>query len=250
MDDHAIIEAESVAIETRAREREMDPIASAAIGMLRENPTPETADKILDFLERLDANHARKAYAAAMIGLKRDLPSVIAKNAKGHTNRYARLDGIMSVVQPILSKHGFDISWKSTPAEKGLIVVTCRLTHEAGHYEECSTPPAPPDTGPGRNQLQAICSTMTYLSRYSLVLLLGLATGDAPDPDEPRAEDPGSVDPKRNNAMVTAVRRRNRPLVDAEELVGRPSAQWTAADREEVSLWLRATKDDDEGSAT
>jgi hypothetical protein len=119
--------------------------------------------------------------------------------------------------------------------------MTCRLTHRDGHCEECTTPAAPPDTGPGRNAVQAIGSTLTYLQRYSLVMLLGLATGDAPDPDDAPAEQPDTVDPRRNNEAVTAIRRKGRLMADAERLCGgRRAAQWTAADRETLRDWLRA----------
>jgi len=241
----AIVEAEAVAI-APARELEHDPIATAAMEMMRANPTPETANQVLSFLERLDATRARKAYAAAMVALKRDLPAVISKNklvtagSKGLGYKHATIDHIMATVQPILSEHGFDVAWRSVTAERG-IAMTCRLTHQAGHYEECTTPAAPPDTGPGRNSVQAIGSTLTYLQRYSLVLLLGLATGDAPDPDEAPVEQPDTVDPKRNNAMVTALRKRGRSMTEAERLAGgRKAAEWTAADREEIGLWLKA----------
>ena len=238
-----IVAVEAVAIEpTRALEH--DPIATAALEMMRANPTPETADRVLSFLERLDATRARKAYAAAMVQLKRDLPAVISKNKRvelGGRGGYVHstLDHIMATVQPILSEHGFDIAWRSSTVERG-IALTCRLTHADGHFEECTTPAAPPDTGPGRNAVQAIGSTLTYLQRYSLVMLLGLATGDAPDTDdEPREQAPDTVDPRRSNAMVTALRKRGRALADAEKLVGKKSAQWTAADREEIGLWLK-----------
>jgi hypothetical protein len=238
-----IVAVEAVAIEpTRALEH--DPIATAALEMMRANPTPETANQVLSFLERLDATRARKAYAAAMVQLKRDLPAVISKNKRvelGGCGGYVHstLDHIMATVQPILSEHGFDVAWRSTTVDRG-IAMTCRLTHRDGHCEECTTPAAPPDTGPGRNAVQSIGSTLTYLQRYSLVMLLGLSTGDAPDPDdEPREQAPDTIDPRRNNAMVTALRKRGRALADAEKLVGKKSAQWTAADREEVGLWLK-----------
>lgn len=247
MDSHdQIIPAEAVEI-TPTRELEHDPIATAAMEMMRANPTPETADKVLSFLERLDATRARKAYAAAMVRLKRDLPAVLKKTKRvplgGGGYNHATLDGIVEAIRPILSEHGFDFTWQSVPVEGKGIAIKCRITHAAGHSEEFVTPAAPPDTGPGRNSVQAIGSTMTYLARYSLVLALGLATGDAPDPDDRPAEQaPDTVDPRRNNSMVTALRKRGRALADAEALVGKPSSRWTAADREEVGLWLKGAQ--------
>ena len=99
----------------------------------------------------------------------------------------------------------------------------------------------PPDTKGGKIPVQAVASTTTTLKRYTLCSILGIATGDMPDADDAPQEPPDTVDPRRNNAMVTALRKRGRSTAEASELVGgRGPSQWTAADREEIGLWLRA----------
>ena len=58
--------------------------------------------------------------------------------------------------------------------------VTCTLRHVAGHSEAVSMGSAP-DSGPGRNAIQARGSAKTYLERYTATAILGMAPQDADD---------------------------------------------------------------------
>jgi hypothetical protein len=51
------------------------------------------------------------------------------------------------------------------------------LAHCDGHAEE-TTLSGPPDASGSKNAIQAIGSTLSYLQRYSLVQMLGLAAAD------------------------------------------------------------------------
>ena len=240
-----IVAVEAVAI-ARAHDRG-DPITAAAVEKLRTASTEELGP-LLNFLERLDANYARRAYAADMIRLRAALPTVIGHDKlvdyPGKDGRvkysYMSLAALVDAVSGVLADHGFSHSYIPSNTDRE-VVVTCRLTHRDGHSEEC-TMRAPPDTKGGKSPVQAISSTATTLKRQTMIALLGLATGDMPDADDEPPREPAdsvTIDPKRNNAMVTALRKRGRALADAEKLVGKKSAQWTAADREEVGLWAK-----------
>jgi hypothetical protein len=54
------------------------------------------------------------------------------------------------------------------------VSVTCVVTHEGGHFEE-TTLHAGADNSGGKNSIQSIGSTITYLQRYTLKPALGLA---------------------------------------------------------------------------
>jgi hypothetical protein len=73
-----------------------------------------------------------------------------------------------------LAAHGLSHSWTMRQSE-GLIYVTCRVTHELGHFEETQLYGAPDESG-GKNAVQAIGSTVTYLQRYTLLAATGLST--------------------------------------------------------------------------
>jgi hypothetical protein len=129
-------------------------------------------EKLMTLQERWDASQARKQFDAAVSDAKAEIPP-ITRNAKGHNEKkYADFAAIAKVVDPIIGKHGLSYRFRTTQAER--ISVTCILSHKAGHSEE-TTLVGPADTTGNKNAIQAIGSTLTYLQRYSLVQMLGLA---------------------------------------------------------------------------
>ena len=61
-----------------------------------------------------------------------------------------------------------------------MIRVTCVLSHILGHSERV-TLQASPDQSGGKNNIQAVGSTVTYLERYTLLAVTGLATAEQDD---------------------------------------------------------------------
>jgi len=147
--------------------------------------TPEQLEKLLQIQLQWEANEAKKAYHVAMTAFKAD-PIKIDKDKKvgfstpkGNVGySHASLANVVSKITAGLSKYGLSASWRTQ--QNGQIVVTCRITHVMGHSEE-TTLQAPSDTSGSKNAIQAIGSTITYLERYSLLSLLGLATYDQDD---------------------------------------------------------------------
>lgn len=135
--------------------------------------------KFMDLQERWEKGQARKAFDAAVSAAKAEIP-VITKNATGHNNKqYADFAAIARVVDPILGKHGLSYRFRTSQDEK-TIHVTCVLSHRDGHNED-TTLAGPHDASGGKNAIQAIGSTLTYLQRYSLVQALGLAAAQDDD---------------------------------------------------------------------
>ncbi|KKM63965.1 hypothetical protein LCGC14_1506150 [marine sediment metagenome] len=141
--------------------------------------------KLLEVNERYEANEAKKAYVIAMAEFKKNPPEIIKdrnvnySTSKGTTNyNHATLANVTSTINTALSGHGLTASW-ITAQENG-VKVTCKITHILGHSEE-TTLTAAPDTSGGKNAIQAIGSTVTYLQRYTLLALTGLATTEQDD---------------------------------------------------------------------
>jgi hypothetical protein len=114
-----------------------------------------------------------------MAGFQTDCP-VILKNKSGHNSKYASLAHTLETIGSLLSKYGFSRNWKTTQLENGLITVDCTVTHKQGHSESTSMS-ANPDSSGSKNNIQAIGSTVSYLQRYTLYALLGLASKDQDD---------------------------------------------------------------------
>lgn len=142
-------------------------------------------DKLLTLQERWEANEARKAYHVAMAEFKKNPPhidkdkTVSFSTTSGRTQyNHATLANVTNKINSALSSHGLTASWRTQ--QNGTISVTCRITHSQGHFEE-TTLSAPADNSGSKNAIQQIGSTITYLERYTLLALTGLATEDMDD---------------------------------------------------------------------
>lgn len=135
--------------------------------------------------ERVEADEARKAFNVAFSNFKAEAVLVI-KNKKVDAGplsgkSYAELFSVVNAVTPALSRHGLGASWKLTKDEKDWIEVTCTLKHILGHSESVSMG-GPPDTGGAKSPIQARASTVSYLERYTLKAICGVAEqGDDTD---------------------------------------------------------------------
>jgi uncharacterized protein YyaL (SSP411 family) len=127
--------------------------------------------------ERREASQALKAFDEAIAAAKAEIP-VIVKGTQGHNYVYADFAAIARVVDPILSSHGLQYRFRTVQTDKA-ITVTCVLFGH-GHKEEC-TLSGGADTSGQKNAIQSIGSTLTYLQRYTLVQMLGLATAKDDD---------------------------------------------------------------------
>lgn len=159
---------------------------------------PETLKGFMELQERWEARQAKKAFDRALSACKAELPPIIKRGevdyttSKGRTYyKHERLtEDIMQKVEPVLAKNGLSVRWE-TGRDSGDVVVKCIIAHEMGHSD--ATPlQAPPDTSGGKNPVQAVGSTVTYLQRYTLKAALGLAATDDTDGMPPEGSDGGS----------------------------------------------------------
>ena len=81
------------------------------------------------------------------------------------------------------------------------IKVTCTITHEMGHSESTSLS-ADPDTSGSKNPIQAIGSTISYLERYTILALCGLATSDI---DKDAQSEPEYIDDKQMKTILDLI---------------------------------------------
>lgn len=141
--------------------------------------------KFMDLNERHEKNEAIRAYNIAFNAFKSEAVSIVrgTKVTDGPLKgkKYADKHAIVSAVTAALSRQGLSASWRITKDERDWIEVTCTLRHVAGHSESVSMG-GPPDTGPGRNTIQARSSTNSYLEKITLKAICGLAeSGDDDD---------------------------------------------------------------------
>lgn len=161
--------------------------------------------ELLDLQERWDANQAKKAYVVAMSDFKANPPEILKDRTVSYKEvkyNHASLHNVTSCINKALSSHGLTAAWE-TSQNNGNIKVTCKITHIMGHSEETCLS-APPDATGSKNVIQAIGSTVTYLQRYTLLALTGLATADQDDDGKASAnKKPAKETPKaKQNEIV------------------------------------------------
>lgn len=140
-----------------------------------------------------DADIARRAFAEAMSEAQAALPMVVKDRANLQTSsRYATMDAIVSACMPIVTGHGFSVSYGTDKTElPGCVGITMTVRHRAGHAESvrCDIPLDLTGIAGKTNKtaLHAHGSTMTYGQRYLFKLFFNLATGDDTDGNQPDA---------------------------------------------------------------
>lgn len=147
--------------------------------MERGEDAVEALERLIALQERREDRNAERAMAAAMAAFQGECPA-IGQTEDGHHGTFAPLKEIVRVVRPILGRHGLTFAHDGEVGESGRIRVTCTLRHVAG-ASRTATFEGPPDTSGGKNPIQEMASTRSYLRRYTLIDVLGLTTEDDDD---------------------------------------------------------------------
>ena len=150
---------------------------------VREKAGAEQFAMLVDAITKARREDARLQFEAALGRFKEHLPQVfktkkvVFPNRDGGQTTYSHpeLEQASEIVAEELAKEGLTHSWKSSEGENGRVVMTCVFRHPAsGHVEEMATLGGPPDTSGGKNSVQAIGSTTSYLQRYTLLQSAGV----------------------------------------------------------------------------
>ena len=134
--------------------------------------------KLLELKERVDAQQAKKAYAAALAEMQPNLPVIAEKGkieiGKGKPQSFAQWEDVNDAIRPILAQYGFALSFRIAHPE-GKVAVTGVLSHKEGHSEE-TTIVLPNDSSGSKNAVQAVGSSVSYGKRYSAFALLNITS--------------------------------------------------------------------------
>ena len=204
---NATTTAEAAVLDLEPIERTAQPLAVQGTGAIaahspmgmmmaamNQGASLEQVEKMMDLQDRWERKEAEKAYNAAFAAFKAEAVRIIKgrKVTDGplRGKEYAELHDVVDAVTPALSRHGLSTAWKLTRDEKDWLEVTCTLKHVGGHSESVSMG-GPPDAGGAKNVLQARASTKSYLERYTLKAICGVAEGgDDTDGNLPPASVP------------------------------------------------------------
>lgn len=162
---------------------------------------PARIAQFMELQERAEKREAEKAFIAAMTRLQPRLPRIGKDGSidlgRGKPLKFAKYETLDKAIRPLLTDEGFSLSFGTQPYDKG-ITITCTLSHAAGHSRTESMP-LPFDTGPGRNALQAVGSTLSYGKRYLTCALLNLVTVGEDDDGQGGI---GFIDERQVNTII------------------------------------------------
>lgn len=144
-------------------------------------------EKLMELQDRNDRQIGRRAFDQAMAKAKAEIPPILKnrhvkyENKGGGSTDYHHEDlaEIAKTVDPILSRYGLSYRFRTAQGTNG-ITVTCIVSHEQGYSEETVLSGGADSSG-GKNSIQAVGSTVTYLQRYTLKAALGLAAAQDDD---------------------------------------------------------------------
>lgn len=143
-------------------------------------------EKLMELERTWKADKSREAFVEAMSGFRGEAVEVLktrqvsfGTGTNATSYKHAELADAVQAAVPSLSKWGLSHRWE-TKQENDQITVDCIITHKLGHSER-STLTSPPDASGGKNPIQAIGSTITYLERYTFMASTGLAAKSMDD---------------------------------------------------------------------
>lgn len=174
MSENAVVQASEPATIMQVIER----------AALNPNVDLDKMERLLNMQERILAKNAEAEFSAALATMQPELPIIAERggikdrggNIQSH---YALWEDIIGTITPILSRHGFALSFR-TDNDATSVKVTGVLSHRAGHSER-TTLALPVDTSGNKNAVQSVGSSTSYGKRYTASALLNLRTGEADD---------------------------------------------------------------------
>ena len=111
--------------------------------------------------------------AEALAAAQGEIENATKRSSNPHfKSKYADLAEVINTARPVLSKYGLSVTQWPSYAD-GLVSVETLLTHKTGEWIS-NTASAPAD----KLTAQGVGSAITYLRRYSLAALAGIAQED------------------------------------------------------------------------
>lgn len=141
-------------------------------------------ERLLGMYERITAREAEQAFNEAMRGAQAEMPQVLRDATNTQTNsKYARLETVSRAMDPIITSHGFSLSFGTDDSPlANHYRVTCTLSHAAGHSRTYHADVPADLTGmkgtANKTATHAFGSTMSYGRRYLKLLVFDIAMTD------------------------------------------------------------------------
>jgi ERF superfamily len=146
----------------------------------------EKMERLLVMAERLQAKRAESEYDQAMNAAQSEMQPVARDSDNPQTrSRYVSYGALDRAVRPIYTAHGFSLSFGTRATGPDRVVVTCRVSHRAGHTERVEIDMPADGKGAKGGDVQtkthATGSAVSYGMRYLLKMIFNIAVGEYDD---------------------------------------------------------------------
>lgn len=121
----------------------------------------------------IDTTHATAEFFAALAAAQAEVENATKTSSNPHfKSKYADLAEVLNTVRPVFAKHGLSII-QATGFSGALVSVETILGHSGGGYISSVA-----SCVPAKTDAQGIGSATTYLRRYGLAAMTGVAQED------------------------------------------------------------------------
>jgi len=151
------------------------------------DPTVD-ADKMVTLAKlatELQDRERQAEFSRAKVAAISEMPRIF-KAGKSDKHKYAKFEDMHQRVMPILQRHNLTVNFM-VGQSGNLITVEAVLEHANGVQLRGGAMSMPSDTGPGRNAVQAVASTISYGKRATMKAILNIIETDRPDDDDGNA---------------------------------------------------------------
>jgi len=167
--------------------------------------------KMREIMALAQEQEARAILNPAIIAVQAERPVVVANSLNSHTkSKWARLEQVSKVLDPIMKRHNLSISWgmSDSPIE-GHYRVIGDLLHTSGaqrrYFLDAPSDALGPKGMGNKSAVQGIGSTISYLRRYLKLMIFDVTVvGEDNDASRTIDEAIGEVDLNDLNAKMTA----------------------------------------------
>ena len=115
----------------------------------------------------------------ALIEIQKEVTNVF-KSSQGYNYKYAKLDPILDMLRPLANKHNVLIWQDASSIDGHRVTITTEFIHASGQKKGESLNVSIPDLAK-MNSLQSLGSTISYIRRYHLMMMIGICGTDDDD---------------------------------------------------------------------
>lgn len=155
---------------------------------------PEKAIAMADLMFKLEDRDARAAFINAKVAAISSMPHIGKDGKNTHTgSRYAKWETMQPIITPILARHGLVLNFDI--GNDGNRVTVAPILSGHGWEERGGAIVLPADVGKGRNDVQAVASSVSYGKRHAAMAMLNIVQRGITEDDDGNAGGGTPLDP-------------------------------------------------------